>query len=226
MAKRAACVKKSVRIHSQNAPNANEKPNGGTGEPGAFITRMLRACASHTITFIDKRVQHFLADMVFDIGDAAFIAPNATATGDLSVGRGASIWFGSVVRADRDSISIGENSNIQDNAVVHNSAGFPVIIGKNVSVGHGAILHGCGIGDNVLVGMGSIVLNGARIGSGSIIGAGAVVTEGKEIPPDSLVIGVPGKIARETTENEREEIMKNASVYRELAGKYSGENTK
>lgn len=164
-----------------------------------------------------------MANMVFDIGDAAFIAPNATVTGNLSLGRGASIWFGAVVRADRDSITIGENSNVQDNAVVHNSAGFPVRIGSNVSVGHGAILHGCEIGDNVLVGMGAILLNGAVIGSGSIIGAGSVVTEGKEIPKNSLVIGVPAKIVKETTVEQREEIVRNAGTYRRLAGEYSEE---
>ncbi len=108
-----------------------------------------------------------------------FVAGNATITGDVTIGKQVGIWFGAVIRADRDRIVIGDRSNIQDNCVVHTSKGFPVTIGNDVSVGHGAILHGCTIGNQVLIGMGAIILNGAKIGDGSIIGAGAVITEGK-----------------------------------------------
>jgi carbonic anhydrase/acetyltransferase-like protein (isoleucine patch superfamily) len=153
-------------------------------------------------------------------GTPLFVAGNATVTGDITVGSHVGIWFGAVIRADKDRIVIGDRSNIQDNCVVHTSKGFPVTIGNDVSVGHGAILHGCTIDNKVLVGMGAIILNGAKIGSGSIIGAGTVVTEGKEIPPDSVVIGVPGKIIKQTDPNQQQHILNNAASYVELAREY------
>jgi carbonic anhydrase/acetyltransferase-like protein (isoleucine patch superfamily) len=149
-----------------------------------------------------------------------FIASNATILGDVSISDGTSIWFGAVVRADKDRVRIGEGSNIQDNAVVHTSKGFPVIIGEKVSVGHGAILHGCRIDDRVLVGMGAIVMNGAQVGEGSILGAGTVVTEGTVIPPHSVVLGVPGKVIRQTTEEQQKNIVANADNYMDLARSY------
>jgi carbonic anhydrase/acetyltransferase-like protein (isoleucine patch superfamily) len=154
-------------------------------------------------------------------GTPLFVAENATLTGNVTLGRDVSIWFGTVVRADKDRIMIGDRSNIQDNCVVHTTRGFPVTLGCEVSVGHGAILHGCTIGDRVLVGMGAILLNGARIGKGSIIGAGAVVTEGMEIPENSVVIGVPGKVFKLTSDAQREHIRKNAESYVDLAGEYA-----
>jgi carbonic anhydrase/acetyltransferase-like protein (isoleucine patch superfamily) len=149
-----------------------------------------------------------------------FLAPNATVTGDVVLGDDVGIWFGAVVRADKDRIRIGRGSNIQDNAVVHTTTGFPVDVGEQVSVGHGAILHGCTVEDCVLVGMGAIVMNGARIGHHSIIGAGAVVTEHADIPPRSLVLGVPAKVVRSTTDEQEEAIVKNARSYIDLAGAY------
>ncbi|MDD1676873.1 MAG: gamma carbonic anhydrase family protein [Methanomicrobiales archaeon] len=149
-----------------------------------------------------------------------FIAPNATVLGDVTLGDGVSVWFGAVVRGDKDSITIGDNSNVQDNAVVHNSSGRPVRIGSFVSIGHSAILHGCTIRDRVLVGMGSIIMNGAVIGEDCLIGAGAVVTEGSDIPAGSVVLGIPGKITRQTSDAQREEILHNAREYRKLAEKY------
>jgi len=115
---------------------------------------------------------------------------------------------------------IGDRSNIQDNCVVHTSKGFPVTIGNDVSVGHGAILHGCTIENKVLIGMGAIILNGAKVGNGSIIGAGSVVTEGKDIPPNSVVIGVPGRIVKQTTPDQQQHILNNAASYVELAREY------
>ncbi len=153
-------------------------------------------------------------------GEPLFVAGNATIIGDITIGNQVGIWFGAVIRGDRDRIIIGDRSNIQDNCVVHTSKGFPVIIGDEVSVGHGAILHGCVIHDRVLVGMGAIVLNGAKIGGGSIIGAGAVITEGKEIPPNSVVIGVPGKIVKQTDAVQQQHILNNAISYVELAMEY------
>lgn len=153
-------------------------------------------------------------------GSCLFVADNATIVGDVEIGEDASIWFSAVVRGDRESIVVGKGSNIQDNAVIHGSPGYPVRIGERVSVGHGAILHGCIVSDEVLIGMGAIVMNGAVIGSGSIIGAGAVITEVKVIPPHSLVLGVPGKVMRETSEEERASILKNATDYQVLATRY------
>jgi len=154
-------------------------------------------------------------------GAPLFAAPNATVTGRVTLGTDVSIWFGAVIRADKDRIAIGDRSNIQDNCVVHTSAGFPTTLGCDASVGHGAILHGCTIGDRVLVGMGAIVLNGAVVGGDSLIGAGAVVTEGMQVPPGSVVLGVPGKVLRETTAAQRKHILENAQSYVRLAGEYA-----
>ncbi|NLZ31271.1 MAG: gamma carbonic anhydrase family protein [Methanomicrobiales archaeon] len=154
------------------------------------------------------------------VGDRVFIAESATVIGDVALADDVNIWFGAVIRADRDRIEVGAGSNIQDNAVIHTTIGFPVSLGAEVSVGHGAILHGCTIRDRVLVGMGAVVLNGATVGEGSIIGAGAVVTEGKEIPPHSLVLGVPGRVTGETTREQWEHIIQNAQEYIKLAERY------
>jgi carbonic anhydrase/acetyltransferase-like protein (isoleucine patch superfamily) len=153
-------------------------------------------------------------------GSALFIAPNATVTGDVEIGRDVVILFGAVIRADRDRITIGDESNVQDNAVIHCSAKFPVTIGRAVSIGHAAIVHGCVIEDQVMIGMGAIVMNGATIGSGSIIGAGAVVTEGMQIPANSVVVGVPARVVKETTEAQRDFIAKNAEAYIEIGRGY------
>ena len=154
------------------------------------------------------------------VGTPLFVAPNATVIGDVTLTANVSIWFSAVVRADKDRIIIGEGSNVQDNCVVHTSKGHPVIIGSNVSVGHGAILHGCTLCDQVLVGMGAIVLNGAKVGSGSLIGAGAVVTEGSDIPEGSVVVGVPGKVIKQVTDAQKEYILTNARSYVQLATEY------
>jgi carbonic anhydrase/acetyltransferase-like protein (isoleucine patch superfamily) len=151
---------------------------------------------------------------------SGFIANNATLLGDVSLGGEVSVWFGAVIRADKDRIRIGNRSNVQDNAVLHTSTGFPVILGDDVSVGHGAILHGCRIADRVLVGMGAIVLNGAEVGEDSILGAGTVVTEGTRIPPGSVVVGVPGKVAKPVSPEQRNHITENAKNYWILALRY------
>jgi len=150
----------------------------------------------------------------------AFIAPNATVLGDVAIGVETGIWFGAVVRADRDRIVLGNRSNVQDNAVLHTSTGHPVLVGQDVSIGHGAILHGCTIADRVLVGMGAIVLNGALVGEDSVIGAGTVVTEGAVIPPGSVVVGVPGKVIKTVSDQQRDHIVENARNYWTLARSY------
>ena len=153
-------------------------------------------------------------------GNEVYIAPNAAVCGDVTIKNRVTVLFGAVLRADTDSIFIDDGSNVQDNAVIHESAGYPVIIGKNVSIGHGAIVHGAVIEDDCLIGMGSVILNGAKIGKGSLVAAGAVVTEGAEIPPRSLVMGVPGKVKRELTEEEYQNNIRNAARYVELGARY------
>ena len=154
-------------------------------------------------------------------GMPLWCAPNATVIGNVTVGKNVGIWYGAVIRADKDRIAIGDRSNIQDNCVVHTSEGHPTLVGTDVSVGHGAILHGCTIKDRVLVGMGAIVLNGAVVGEDSLIGAGAVVTEGMQVPPGSVVLGVPGKVLKTTTEAQKAHILENAQSYVRLAGEYA-----
>ena len=152
--------------------------------------------------------------------DSIVICPGAQVIGDVELGENVSIWHGAVIRGDTAPIKIGNNSNVQDNCVVHCSKDFPVEIKDNVSVGHGAVIHGCTLEDNVLIGMNATVLNGAKIGKNSIVGAGAVVSEGKEFPENSLILGVPGKLIKETTQEQRDHILWNASHYVELANEY------
>lgn len=152
-----------------------------------------------------------------DTGAATFIAPTASLIGGVVLGASASVFYGVTVRADTTPIRVGVGSNLQDNVVVHADPGFPAVIGDRVSVGHGAVVHGCTIEDDCLVGMGATVLNGAVIGTGSLIAAGAVVLEGTVVPPRSLVAGVPAKIRRELTDDEVQGIRANADRYDALA---------
>ncbi|MFD9853537.1 gamma carbonic anhydrase family protein [[Kitasatospora] papulosa] len=147
----------------------------------------------------------------------AFLAPTSVVIGEVSLAAGSSVWYQAVLRADCGPISLGPDSNIQDNCSVHTDPGFPLTVGARVSVGHNAVLHGCVIEDDVLVGMGATVLNGAHIGAGSLIAAQALVPQGMRVPPGSLVAGVPAKVKREPTAEEREGIAFNAAGYVELA---------
>jgi carbonic anhydrase/acetyltransferase-like protein (isoleucine patch superfamily) len=126
-----------------------------------------------------------------------WIAPNAVVTGNVIMKKNSSVWFGAVLRGDNDPITIGENSNVQDNSVLHTDVGSPLTIGDNVTVGHMVMLHGCTIGDGSLIGIGSIVLNGAKIGRNCLVGAGALITEGKEFPDGVMILGSPAKVVRE-----------------------------
>jgi carbonic anhydrase/acetyltransferase-like protein (isoleucine patch superfamily) len=128
--------------------------------------------------------------------DVGWIAPSAVLVGDIVVGAEAGIWFGVVARGDIERITIGARTNVQENCVLHTDSGYPLDIGDNCTIGHGAIVHGCTIGDNTLIGMGATVLNGARIGRNCLIGANTLITEGKEIPDNSMVVGAPGKVVR------------------------------
>lgn len=144
---------------------------------------------------------------------SAWIAPNATVIGDVRLADNVSIWWNATLRGDNDPIMIGRNSNIQDGSVLHTDNGVPLIIGENVTVGHMVMLHGCTIGDGCLIGMGAIVLNRAVIGNECLIGAGSVIPEGKEIPDRSLVIGTPGRIIRQLTDDDIARMRDSATHY-------------
>ena len=147
------------------------------------------------------------------VPDSAWVAPNATLVGGVTLGERASVFYGAVLRADVAAITIGDDTNLQDNVTMHCDRGVPTTVGARVSVGHGAILHGCTVEDDCLIGMGSTILNGAIIGAGSLVAAGAVVLEGAVVPPGSLVAGVPAKVRRELTDDERAGIRENGERY-------------
>ncbi len=156
-----------------------------------------------------------LGDQVPQVADSAWVAPNATLTGSVVIGEGASVWYGAVLRADNEPITIGARSNVQDNCVFHVDKGKPVLLGEGVSVGHGAVIHGATVGDHVLVGMGAIIMNGADIGAESLVAAGALVLEGTVVPPRSLIAGSPAKVRRELTDDEVARLHVNSEIYEE-----------
>ncbi len=155
----------------------------------------------------------------------AILLQGAVVVGDVTLEEDVSLWYNSVVRGDVASVTIKQGSNIQDNATVHTAEGYPVLIGENVSVGHGAILHGCVVGENTVVGMGAIVLNGAKVGKNCILGAGTLITQNTVIPDNSLVIGFPGKVKRVLTQEEIQANRHNAIQYVSLAKKQKKELT-
>src|SRR5690606_21001305 len=155
------------------------------------------------------------------IDPTAFVAATATLIGDVTIASSASVFYGAVLRGDTDSITLGAGSNLQDNVVVHCDEGVPTTIGANVSVGHGAVVHGCTIEDDCLIGMGATVMNNAVIGAGSLVAGGAVVLEGTIVPPRSLVAGVPAKVRRELSDEEIDGIRANAAHYVELSRAHS-----
>ena len=154
---------------------------------------------------------------------SAWIAPGAIVVGDVSIGEESSIWFNAVLRADTDPIRVGARTNIQDGCILHADPGFPCTIGDGVTVGHGAIVHGATVENDVLIGMRAVVMNGARIGSGSIIGTGAVVTEEMQIPAGSLVLGLPGKVIRSVGGDEFERVRATAARYVDRFTRYRNE---
>ena len=154
------------------------------------------------------------------INKNTYISESVDIIGKVNVEENVNIWVGTRLRGDMNNIIIGENTNIQENSVVHVDINSPCIIGKNVTIGHGTIIHGCSISDNVLVGMGSIILNNAKIGKNTIIGAGSLVTQGKEFPEGVLILGNPAKVIRQLTEAEIESIQRSADNYVSLSKKY------
>ena len=151
------------------------------------------------------------------VPESAWVAPNATLVGRITLGERASVFYGAVLRGDMDAITIGDDTNLQDNVTMHVDFGTPATIGARVSVGHAAVLHGCTVEDDCLIGMSATVLNGAVIGSGSLVAAGAVVLEGTVIPPRSLVAGVPAKVRGEISDEMFEKILRNAQSYLTLS---------
>jgi carbonic anhydrase/acetyltransferase-like protein (isoleucine patch superfamily) len=164
-----------------------------------------------------------LGDLSPQLSPGAWAAPSADLIGDVRLGARASVWFGAVIRADNTAILIGEDSNVQDGAIGHSDPGFPLAIGARVTVGHQAILHGCTIADDCLIGMGARVLNGAVIGSECIVGAGALVTEGKQFEPGSLIVGAPARVVRQLTEEERQMLRASAAHYAKKAQHYAAQ---
>ena len=150
-----------------------------------------------------------------------WVAPNANVIGDVTLEKNTSIWFNATLRGDIENIYVGEGSNVQDGSVLHTDPGYPLKIGKNVTVGHLVMLHGCTIGDNSLIGIGAVILNNAKIGNNCVIGAKSLITENKEIPDNSLVVGSPGRVIRKVTDEEVKAIKENAIRYQENWKKYS-----
>lgn len=159
---------------------------------------------------------------IFSLGDVRpifpddgdyWVAPDANLIGNVILETGTSVWFGSTLRGDNEAITIGQGSNIQESSVLHTDIGYPLTIGKNCTIGHRAMLHGCSIGDNSLIGMGAIVLNGAQIGRGCLIGAGALITENQTVPDGSLVLGMPGKTVRQLSDAEHLGLVASAQGY-------------
>jgi carbonic anhydrase/acetyltransferase-like protein (isoleucine patch superfamily) len=162
-------------------------------------------------------------DLAPQLGQGAWAAPSADLIGDVRLGPRASVWFGAVIRADNTPILIGEDSNFQDGAIGHSDPEAPLIIGARVTVGHQAILHGCTVGDDCLIGMGARILNGAVLEPQCIVGAGALITEGKRFASGSLIVGAPGRAMRQLTEGEKQALRVSAAHYAEKAARYSGE---
>jgi len=154
------------------------------------------------------------------IDDSVFVAPGAIVYGDVTIGASSSVWFGAVLRGDCEAIRIGERTNIQDGAILHADPGLPCVLGSDVTIGHGAVVHGARIADRVLIGIRAVVLNGAVIREDSLVAAGAVVTEGMQIPPGSIVVGMPARIRGETTDDHRRRITHAAEHYVEDAQRF------
>ncbi|MDF1727993.1 MAG: gamma carbonic anhydrase family protein [Sulfitobacter sp.] len=162
-----------------------------------------------------------LGDLSPQVEASAWVAPDANVIGNVRLAAGSSVWFCATLRGDNELIDVGEGSNVQENCVFHTDIGFPLTIGKNCTIGHKVMLHGCTIGDNSLIGMGATVLNGAKIGKNCLIGAGALITENKEIPDGSLVMGSPGKVVRQLDEKAFQMLTASAHHYTENAARFA-----
>ena len=165
--------------------------------------------------------RYALGDREPQVAERVWIAPDAHVIGDVTLGEGVGVWFGAVLRGDNEPMRVGARTNVQEHATVHSDPGFPALIGEDVTIGHGAIVHGCTVGDGTLIGMGAIVLNGAKLGRNCLVGAGALITEGKEFPDGSLIVGSPAKAVRELDEAARAALMASAEHYVGNAERFS-----
>ena len=161
-----------------------------------------------------------LDDVVPLISETAWVADSAQVIGQVELAENASVWFGTVIRGDSDSIRIGRRSNVQDASVLHTDAGIPLVVGDDVTIGHHVMLHGCTIGDGSLIGIGAVILNKARIGKGCLVGAGSLVTEGKEFPDGSMIMGSPAKVTRQLTPDQMEGVRNIAQHYVENSRRF------
>lgn len=166
-----------------------------------------------------------LGDVTPTIADDAWVAPGSYVVGNVVLAAKSSVWFGCTLRGDNEEISIGAGSNVQENCVLHTDMGFPLTVGAGCTIGHKAMLHGCTIGDNSLIGMGATVLNGAVIGKNCLIGAGALITEGKTIPDGSLVVGAPGKVVRQLDDDAISRLALSALAYQKNAARFAADLT-
>jgi carbonic anhydrase/acetyltransferase-like protein (isoleucine patch superfamily) len=162
-----------------------------------------------------------LGEHVPDVADSAWVAESAQVIGRVTLAEDVSVWFNATLRGDSEHLTIGRGSNIQDGSVLHADAGFPLVLGEGVTVGHQVMLHGCTVGENSLIGIGAVVLNGARIGRNSLVGAGALVTEGKEFPDGVLIVGSPAKVVRELSPAQIEGLKASARHYIDNSRRYS-----
>lgn len=165
-------------------------------------------------------MRYALGNKAPQIDGGVFVAPNATIIGQVTIAEDASVWFGAVIRGDVDTITIGSGTNVQDGTVIHCDKGFPTRIGREATIGHSCIIHGCTIGDACLIGMGTTILNGARLGENCLVGAGSLITEGKEFPPGSVIMGRPAKVVRQVGEVELAMIRRGTENYRRNAERY------
>ncbi|MFF7706934.1 DapH/DapD/GlmU-related protein [Pseudomonas sp. NPDC007930] len=166
-------------------------------------------------------MKYRLGELRVSAHPTSWVAPNATVIGNVRLQAGASVWFGAVLRGDNELIDIGENSNVQDGTVIHTDPGHPLTLGRGVTVGHNVMLHGCEVGDHSLIGINSVILNGAKIGKHCLIGANSLIPEGKVIPDGSLVMGSPGKVVRELTDEQKRGLEASAAHYVANARRYA-----
>ena len=212
----ADCRKLNMRWIISCITDSNEESIAFHKKHGFTWYGVLPSCgmkfdAWHGVVWLCKRLDEVKKDFS--------CASNATILGNVSIGKDSSVWYNAVIRSEEETIEIGQETNIQDQCVLHTDSGYPLQIGNRVTIGHGAIVHGCTIEDEVLIGMGAIVLNGACIGSHSIVGAGCVVPENMVIPQRSVVVGVPAKIIKEASESQISDILSNANHYVKLSKK-------
>ena len=210
------CRKLNMRWIISCITDSNEESIAFHKKHGFTMYGALPSCGMkfdvwHGVVWLCKRLDEVKKDFS--------CASNATILGNVSIGKDSSVWYNAVIRSEEEAIEIGQESNIQDQCVLHTDCGYPLKIGNRVTIGHGAIVHGCTIEDEVLIGMGAIVLNGAHIGKHSIIGAGCVVPENMVIPQRSVVVGVPAKIIKKTSESQVSDILSNADHYVKLSKK-------